>query len=307
MRSMGDSMAYPSANLRTIGWREFVGTAFAWLLAALFLVAGVWKVTDPFGAATRLTQALVPEALSLPGALLLGTVEIFAAILLLLPNLRRWGALLTGLLLLAFMVYIGVFYQRLQGEECNCFPFIKRAVGPGFFIGDAIMLALAGAAYAWSRTSAGLRTAAGILLTALVFTGVSFGVAKARMTGTVAPASITVDGQTMSLQTGKALLYFFDPECLHCFDVAKKMSRLKWDNTKIIAVPYAQPRFAQNFLRDTGLKASVSNDIDLLHRTFKKVEGPHAVAVEHGRQKAFFTQFEGDAWVQQLRELEFVQ
>ena len=32
---------------------------------------------------------------------------------------------------------------RLQSKVPDCFPWLKRAVGPGFFVGDAIMLGLA--------------------------------------------------------------------------------------------------------------------------------------------------------------------
>ncbi len=45
------------------------------------------------------------------------------------PRFRRWGAWLTGLLLVAFMLYIGYYYNVLRGAECSCFPWLKRAVG----------------------------------------------------------------------------------------------------------------------------------------------------------------------------------
>jgi hypothetical protein len=44
------------------------------LLAAIFLLAGLWKLTDPHGAAARLAQARVPESLSIAAALGLGTI-----------------------------------------------------------------------------------------------------------------------------------------------------------------------------------------------------------------------------------------
>ena len=49
------------------------------------------------------------------------------------------------------MLGIGYFYHALVGQECSCFPIIKRTVGPGFFVGDGIMLLLALAAFFWSR------------------------------------------------------------------------------------------------------------------------------------------------------------
>src|SRR3979409_2338011 len=100
---MDDSMAQPrlgsgvaqpsfSANLALPTWKTAICVTSAVLLAALFVVAGTWKITDPFGAAARIAQAKVPGPLSLPAAVLLGIGETFSAVLLLVPRFRRWGA-----------------------------------------------------------------------------------------------------------------------------------------------------------------------------------------------------------------------
>ena len=94
-----------------------------------------------------------PESLSVLTAVGLGTLEVFTGILLLIPRFRRWGAWLGTLLLAAFMVFIGIHYNELRGAECSCFPWVKRAVGPGFFAGDGAMMLLAIAAGVWARTS----------------------------------------------------------------------------------------------------------------------------------------------------------
>ncbi|MBM3748997.1 MAG: DoxX family protein, partial [Acidobacteria bacterium] len=146
MGSMDDSMAQgeaPTSLVEPSLWKTAVGAVAAILLGLLFIVAGVWKITDPFSASVRLTQALVPASLSLPAAILLGIGETFGGVLILVPRFRRWGAWLTGLMLVAFLIYIGVNYHALRGEECNCFPWVKRAVGPAFFVGDLVMLGLA--------------------------------------------------------------------------------------------------------------------------------------------------------------------
>src|SRR5258708_29997329 len=90
------------------GWRAAVNWTAAILISAVFLVAGLWKVTDPSGAAVRLAQAKVPESLSLAAAMGLGIAETFAGVLLLVPRFRRWGAVIGSLLLVAFMVFIGI-------------------------------------------------------------------------------------------------------------------------------------------------------------------------------------------------------
>ena len=134
---MNDSMAQPQpglANLELPGWKSAINVAAAFLLALLFLSSGIWKITDVPAWAVRLVQAKVPEWLSLAGALVVGIAETVAGVLLLVPRLRRWGAMLSGLLLLVFLVYFAAHYNDLRGQDCSCFPWLKRVVGPGFFI-----------------------------------------------------------------------------------------------------------------------------------------------------------------------------
>src|SRR5688500_18158336 len=150
-------------------WKTVVNVSSAVLLSVLFLIAGIWKITEPYDAATRMVQAKIPGQLALPTAIGFGIAETFAAVLLLVPRFRRWGAWLTGLMLVAFMVYIGYHYQALRGEECSCFPWVKRAIGPGFFVADGIMLALAVFAGFWARPSSSKRSAAIALGAVAVF------------------------------------------------------------------------------------------------------------------------------------------
>jgi uncharacterized membrane protein YphA (DoxX/SURF4 family) len=143
METMDHSMAQPRQGLAEldcpVGRHAELGGAI--LLALVFLVSGLWKLTDAPGAAVRMAQARVPQSLSLAAAIGFGIAETFTAVLLLVPRFRRWGAWLGGALLIAFMIFIGINYNALRGAECSCFPWVKRAVGPGFFIGDGIMLA----------------------------------------------------------------------------------------------------------------------------------------------------------------------
>ncbi len=290
------------------GWKRLVGLVSAVLLGLLFLVSGLWKLSDPLSAAERMVQSLIPSALSLPAALAVGIGETFVSVLLFWPRFRRWGALLAGVMLVAFMVYIAIFYSRLTGEECNCFPLIKRVVGPMFFVGDGIMLALALLAGWWTEKSRGLRLAAFLLLGVSVLALLFLGAAVLTRSGIRAPETISVEGRPYSLASGRALLYFFDPECTHCDAVARKMAAQKWGDAKLIAVPTAQPQFAADFLSSTGLKASISNDAGLLRRTFKFVDSPYVVVLVDGRQKAAFNsgQLDTPGFYETLRGLKFV-
>lgn len=308
---MTDSMAQPPedpfpAPLERQPWKSAMNWSAAMLLGLLFIASGVWKITDPQSAAMRMAQARVPEALSLFAAVGFGIAETVAGVFLVAPRFRRWGALLAGILLVAFIVYAGVEYNALRGEDCSCFPWIKRVVGPGFFIGDVLMLLLAALAAAWCRPASGRRSAALVAGAVVVFALVSYGVGEATQRGTRVPSPVTVDGQPYSLDRGKVFLFFFHPECMKCFADAQAMSKMTWEDARIVAVPVEQPQFAPQFLADTGLQAAISTDFQRLKTALHYASYPFGVAVEEGREKAAITNFEGDQFQATLRSLGFV-
>jgi uncharacterized membrane protein YphA (DoxX/SURF4 family) len=303
-------MAHPgdrSAPFDLPVWKKALAIASAAVLALIFLVSGVWKITEPLDAAARMTQALIPAALSLPAAIGFGLAEVFAGILLLVPRFRRWGAWLAGLMLLAFMVYFAIFYNTLRGGDCSCFPWLKRVVGPGFFISDGLMLLLAVAAGVWAKPSESLRSALVVLGAVAVFAGVSYGVTVMRQSGLKAPDAIVVDGRPLSLQHGRVFLYFFDPECAHCDWAARQMSKYSWRDVSVLVVPTRMPQFTEPFLNATGLKAKSTSDLALLRETFKFGDPPYAVILEHGRQKAAVSVFDENEPKTTLRKVGFIE
>ncbi|MBM3759757.1 MAG: hypothetical protein FJW36_05880 [Acidobacteria bacterium] len=274
-------------------WKNYAAWVGAVLVAALFLLAGGWKMSDPIGAGAKLAQAKVPGFLSEFGAVSFGIAETFAAILILIPKYRKLGAWLIGLMLIAFMAWIGWYYSALQGEECSCFPWIKRAVGPGFFVGDTLMLLCAVVAGYWAKWNMEWKKPA-VLLVALTVLGVgNYAWAISKQTGAVAPESVQlVDGTTHSLREGRQLVYFFDPQCMHCFHAAQSMSKLNFTGTKTIAVPTEVKQFAGQFLTDTKFEAKVTNDADKLKKVFPFGDPPFLVLIENGRQKAAINKFD---------------
>lgn len=306
---MNDSMAHSGAapnQLEMPGWKVFANWTSAILSAALFLVAGLWKITDAPATAVYLAQAQVPQSLSLAAALALGITETFAGVLVLVPRFRRWGAGIISLLLVVFMAYVAVNYGALRGAECKCFPWIKRAFGPGFFVSDAVMLLLSVTAGAWAKRSEGLRGAALILGAVAVCAFVSYGLAAAQQTGAQAPESILVDGKPFSMRSGKVFVYFFDPECMHCIEAARKMGRMNWGGTRLVLVATVQPQFASQFVEMTNFRGGLSGDVETLRNAFPFAATPAALAIENGRQKALLTQFEGDEPAATLKSLGFV-
>src|ERR1700742_184872 len=83
-------------------WRTALNWAAAILIAAVFLVAGIWKASDPERVGVMLAQLKVPQVLSLPLAICLGIAETFTGVMLLVPRFRRWGSIAASILLLAF-------------------------------------------------------------------------------------------------------------------------------------------------------------------------------------------------------------
>jgi len=322
MDTMDHSMAQTRqglAELELTGWKTTASWVGAILLALVFLVSGIWKLTDASGAAVRMAEARVPQSLSLAAAIGFGIAETFTAVLLLVPRFRRWGACLGGAMLIAFIVFIGLNYHALSGKDCSCFPSpggvwgavleslgLAGIVGPAFFVRDGVMLLLAVLAGVWARRAEGLRRALAVLGVVALFAACSYGVAAMRQTGTRAPDTVTVDGKPYSLQQGKILIFYFDPECLHCLDAARRMSKMNWGDTRIVAVPINVPQFAQGFLDDTHLKAAISNDLPQLKKIFPYVNAPSGVALVNGREKMPLTQFEAPEPADTLRKIGFI-
>jgi len=296
---MEDSMAHPSgaasvtaSTLEFAPWKTVLAWLCALLMALLFVVSGGWKILYPIDWSARIMQMQIPGVLAMPATLAVGIAEIFGGVLILVPRFRRWGAWVLVGLLVGFMVFVGVQYNVLRGADCSCFPWLKRTVGPMFFITDALMIAAAVVAGWWARPSHGLRSATLVLGAIAVFAGASYGITMAQQTGLKAPETVMVNGQPYSLGAGKVLLYFFDPECAHCLEAAKRMAEHTWTGTRIVAVPTRVPQFAGQFMADTKLKAEVTSDVGKLREIFQFNDAPYAVLLEHGRQTEAFIRFD---------------
>lgn len=295
------------APLELPGWKTALSWISAFLVACLFLASGLWKITDVPAAAIRMVEAHVPPSLSLSAAVTFGIAETLAGVLILVPRFRRWGAILSGVLLAVFLLYFAVNYNALRGADCSCFPWIRRVVGPGFFAGDGILLVLAVLAGFWSAPPRNLRSAVLVFCAVAVFALVSYGVEMTRQASVRAPQSILVDGKPYSLVSGRVLLFFFDPRCMHCFEASKRMAQFHWRDTRVVAVPVDQPQYASQFLESTGLSAAVTSDFDLLKRTFGYTSYPFGVAIQNGRRRASLTNFDDAEPASTLKKLGFIQ
>ena len=140
-----------------------------------------------------------------------------------------------------------------------------------------------------------------------VATGVCYAAAQGRVTGTKAPETVMVAGQPYSLEHGKVFHYFYDPECMHCDAAAKKMSKMNWGSSRVVAIPTRQQRFADAFLRDTGLKGVSSLDLEKLKAVFPFKDTPYGVVLENGRQKGVIARFDDAEPGETLKKLGMVE
>ena len=286
------------------------GAAFsALLLGVIYLVSGGWKVLSPFTTGDLLEMVRVPAGLGAWGATGLGAIELLAAFLLFLPRFRRWGGWLGGAMLVFFMAWIGFYYRELVGQDCSCFPILRRTVGPGFFVGDTVLLLLAMMAAVWSPPVRSIRAPrAALAAISLVALG-SYGTNAVRQSGVRAPSPILVDGTPQSITNGNVLLFFYNPECGHCDTAARFLSGFRWRDARVIAIPTQEPQFAASFLRDTHLKAGTSLEVEKLRRTFSFVDTPFAVALVDGRPRTTFgpAELTPPSPEKELRKLGFIQ
>ena len=265
-------------------WQSIAATVAAVALALLFLSSGLWKLIDPISWSERLVQALVPRQLALAGAIAVGIAETLGAILIVVPRWRRWGAWVCGVLLLVFMAYFAANYKALMGSDCSCFPWLKRVVGPGFFLSDAGMLLLAVLAGLWAKPSQAWKPAAAVLAVIAIFAGALYGYQATRGGGVVAPPTVIVDGKPFSLREGKVFVFFFDPECAHCYGAAKDFATYHWkSDIQLVATPVVNPQWGAIFLKRTGFNSKVTRDQKVLRDAFKFTDPPYAVALENGR------------------------
>jgi uncharacterized membrane protein YphA (DoxX/SURF4 family) len=287
--AIADSHRFESSAERA-GWQRTMAAIAAILLGIVFLVSGAWKVLSPFKTGELLEQAQVSAGWGPIGAASLGTLEVLAAVLLFTPRFRKWGALLGSALMIFFIAWVGYYYNVLVGHECSCFPIIKRTIGPGFFVGDGVLLLLGLAAFAWSPLVTAFKIPTAILAGLIVFAGASFAVNSAQRKNVQVPTPVIVDGKPQNLAEGKVFLFFYDPSCMHCDAASKFMSKLNWGDTRIVTIPTINPQWAASFLRDTHLKAGTSLELDKLKKAFPFVDPPFGVALDDGKVKETFGQ-----------------
>src|SRR5215211_8832817 len=115
------------------------------LLASIFAVAGVAKLTDREGSRQAMTDFGVPAALASPFGVFLPLAELAVAVALVPMPTAWWGAVGALALLLLFVVGIGVNLTRGRKPKCHCFGQLHSApAGWSTLARNGALAALAG-------------------------------------------------------------------------------------------------------------------------------------------------------------------
>jgi peroxiredoxin/uncharacterized membrane protein YphA (DoxX/SURF4 family) len=97
------------------------------LLALVFAVAGVAKLTDRAGSRQAIVDFGLPPSLATPLGILLPLTELAVAALLIPPAVAPWGALGALALLLLFVAGISFNLARGHKPDCHCFGQLRSA------------------------------------------------------------------------------------------------------------------------------------------------------------------------------------
>jgi len=305
----GSSVSSFPSSFEIPAWKTIVNHIAAFLTAVLFVGSGATKIIMPFEWSRMMENMHVVYQISLPFTVALGTVEMFAGLMVLIPRFRRWGGTIVSLLLVSFIIYIGINYKALVGQDCSCFPWLKRAINPWFFPEDGVMLLFSVLATVWAKPSYSKRGASVLFGACAVFAAVSFGAAITHQSGTKAPDSVMVNNQPFSLQHGRVFVFFFDPECSHCNAAAKTMGTYKWkSDVQVVGVPTRVPQWAEAFMKDNNFKGVTTLDVAKLKAVFTFGDPPFGVALESGRELGPVSHFEeGDEPRTTLKKFGFVE
>jgi hypothetical protein len=130
--------------MKKTNWRLAAKTLPAWLLAGIFLFAGIEKVSDPPAFAFAINNyQMLPEFGVKLAALLFPAWEIASGLALLLPRWRLAGAALAGSMSLMFFGAIGSAFIRGLDIRCGCFGMGSGKADAWALLLDAGLLLLA--------------------------------------------------------------------------------------------------------------------------------------------------------------------
>lgn len=114
------------------------------VLAVTFLVSSIGKFLDLKGSRKAMRDFGLPESLAAPAAIGLPIVELITAVLLIPTSTAWWGAILSFLLLAAFIGGIAYNMSKGRAPDCHCFGQIhSEPAGPRTLIRNGLLALVA--------------------------------------------------------------------------------------------------------------------------------------------------------------------
>lgn len=126
------------------GRAKLIENLTGWLLAALFLYAGSFKLLHPDALLNDIqSYNLVPYRMAYLGAYLLPALEIAAALGLCIPRLRLESVWIVTVLTVVFIVALASAWGRGIDISCGCFGKAEAKANYPLLIGRDILILIA--------------------------------------------------------------------------------------------------------------------------------------------------------------------
>jgi len=124
-----------------VGRAKLVETSLAWILAGLFLYAGILKFLQPAAFLTDVQGFhLLPHALAYCVTYYLPALEITAAVGLCAPRFRLEACAILAFLTLVFLIALGSAWMRGLDISCGCFGKSEIKANYPFLIGRNLLI-----------------------------------------------------------------------------------------------------------------------------------------------------------------------
>ena len=195
------------------------------------------------------------------------------------------------------------------GADCSCFPWIKRAVGPAFFIGDGIMMLLAIGAGVWARASNGISPCRSDSRRRRSLRAGLFWLRLYPPYRHKGPGGHRRGGWPVHLSSAKEKFSSISstPSVSIVWKPAGKLAALNWSGTRFIGVPTENPQFGDRFMGKSGLtgKGPVSKDLAVLRRPSRSTYPRPALPSRTATRKPCCLQFEDKEPLNTLKKIGF--
>jgi methylamine dehydrogenase accessory protein MauD len=122
-----------------------VSTVGRLILAAVFALAGVTKLTDRTGSTRSMVEFGLPPVVAGPFAVVLPLLELACAVALVSSSWAWWGAVGVLMLLVMFITGITISLARGRAPDCHCFGQLRaEPVGPKTLARNLVLAGIAG-------------------------------------------------------------------------------------------------------------------------------------------------------------------